>query len=272
VAHNQGIFQARTWAFDYDPVHSFYCGLSMPLELPVGSVTFDGSLTYPATWRVVETLGPVNATPDGYSRAWTFTDTMWFTAQGIYESPEYVGVSALAGFRWDRWDTALRDPHSPATNVGATSNELDEGSLTVDLYLPIIGLKMRMNGFSLGVLGAPVCSGETSQISLVNTTALHQGKGGLGSGYLLEIFGDYGVSGISDISGATEADLSLFWKINKLYAKGEMDGTGINNQSGSMQSSDTFTTIYDRWLFVVGAQINYTLPLTGLSNYVRWFW
>ena len=166
---------------------------------------------------------------------------------------------------------ALRDPHDPATNVGATSSELDEGSLTVDLYLPILGVKMRMNGFSFGLIGAPVCSGDTSQISLVNTTALHQGKGRLGSGYFFEIFGDYSIPGISDISGSTEADLSLFWKINKLHAKGEMDGTGIDNQSGSTQFADTFNTIYDRWLFVVGANINYSLPLSGLANYTTWW-
>ena len=134
---------------------------------------------------------------------------------------------------------------------------------------------MQMNGMSFGVIGFPIFYGDSSQVSLVNTTMLLQGEGHMDSGYFFEIFGDYSILGTSPTSKGKEADFLLFWKINKIYAKGSLDGTGIVNTTGAIQSMDTFTTIFDRWMFVFGAQVDYTLPLSNLANYVRygsWFW
>jgi hypothetical protein len=143
-----------------------------------------------------ETFAIADAPPGG--KTWS-TNTDWWFVDGAL-SYETLGLGKLlAGFRYDRFATNFKDPGNFSGPVGSPS---DTGDVTINCYIPFVGVQLDQgtpggSQLMFRVIGFPWLGGDVLyHDSIGNFSVLTQDRielqKGIGKGYFLEAFAEYG--------------------------------------------------------------------------------
>lgn len=264
--HTVGIGGVVSRLYDYRPMSALYLAADLPMELgSMGKVILSGSLTIPTTNSIDENDFALQGLVAPFGGSGWNTKTMWGTLQGLYVCPAY-GCRALAGFRWDNWQTSLngRFDISPGFAVAAPT---DTGALTINAYVPLVGVATYLRGLTMGMVGFPWVPGDFRYAETRNNAGLRfdSGSGNFKRAWFVEFFTDYRLpmSTLVSLPGAADANLSLFGKFNYMEVKNSFT---LTRQPAAV--SDVFDFAFYRTLFVVGAQANLNF---NMPNVRGWF-
>jgi hypothetical protein len=249
---------------DYATTHALYLGAGIPIDLRTkGIFRLAASVTVP-TARKVEQLTP--DPPADHQRDWS-GKTIWGTVEGLWGYPIGCDVLALAGFRWDHWQTSLKNP-SNWRPIAVRFDPSDTGDLTVNSYLPLVGLVTNQGRFTFGVLGFPVTFGDAEYHESTLGRPRRLGRitehGNFNNGYFLEFFSDMAIAVGPIANNTVDASASLFAKLSFLDARGTaswqrdvLDPLAYNPQFS-----------FRRSIFVIGAEttIQFSIPSMGLGG------
>lgn len=175
---------------EYKTFHTLFFGFRLPVSIsPHTTMRLGGSLIIPAVADVDSF--DYDSSPPLLAREYS-ASTSWSTADAIIGYEIAAGVSALAGFRWDHWQSSFTDPRISPLFIGSLSPS-DRGDFTANAYVPLVGIVTRLGGVSFGVLGFPCAFGDlvdhanaNAGGTLVRTTA----RATFSQGYYAELFGD----------------------------------------------------------------------------------
>ena len=243
----------RPWfdGFDGDNRYtSLYAALALPVSLGrMGTFRASAGIGVPAVG-----LGQVynDFDNDGVLN-WTAkydADTYWATIEGLLSCPVGYNFCALAGFRWDYWQTSYNNPYDTNPAAGTVA----PWYLTVNGFVPLVGLVTEYQGLSFGAVGFPFMPG-TMDIEDPDLKA----NGTFDNGYYVEIFTEY-VAPMFDMGGDLTAAVSFFGKINIMGGASAMTFTDNNN----VDPDEIFDVSVGRTLFLVGvkADFKFNLPTT----------
>jgi len=150
------------------------------------------------------------------------TSTQWYTLEGagIYWGL-YSGLGIIGGFRYDSYCTAFSNPTLfDFTGMGSLSDEAD---LTMNLYLPFVGLVLDQGSVQLGFIGFPTVIGELKYGTTYGGASFAGGwmRGDLGAsfngGYFVELFAQWGTELDIGPGALSSGNLSLFAKYSYLH-------------------------------------------------------
>lgn len=263
-AHGAGIGGVGARLHDYQPTSALYLASELPIDLGrMGKALISGSVTLPATRPLYENDFLFPSGPAFGGSSWS-ADTIWFTVQGLYGYP-MSGLSFLAGFRWDHWQTSLkgRSDISPGFAVASPN---DTGALTLNGFIPLIGTMASYGGATVGVIGFPLYPGDFEYEEVRNLVGprYDSGRAKLEKGYFLEVFGEYGVPMGGGSSFPAAGTLAVFGKIHWVEAK-QGNFTFTRATSGA---TDEFNFWFGRTLLVVGAKANLDFNIPSVRG---WF-
>jgi|SRR5271157_1857704 len=137
---------------------------------------------------------------EGFSGGKTWgTNTDWWFVDGAL-SYDICGLGKLiGGFRYDRFATNFKDPGNFSGALGTPS---DTGDVTINCYIPFVGLQADLgspgvNELMFRVIGFPWVGGDVKyHDSIGNFAVLEQDRielsQGVNKGYFLEAFAEYG--------------------------------------------------------------------------------
>jgi hypothetical protein len=225
-----------------------------------GAVLLSGSLALPSSSPARESAyddaGTLIAT-----RRWS-ADTYWATLEGIWAYPLSGTFSTLGGFRWVCWQTSYK---APVNELGfPTGPVADSGDLTINGYIPLIGLLATYRGLNVGAVGFPTTIGdvEAKEVVLAAGSQFAEVKGTFSGGYFLEVFADYALPFPGGLGPGVDADLSLFGKCSFLEAK----ATPALRWwfGGAFVAEEDYDFSLHRNLFVVGAKATLNFNLAGI--------
>jgi hypothetical protein len=199
-------------------------------------------------------------------KTWS-TNTDWWFVDGAL-SCETSGLGALlAGFRYDRFATNFKNP---GNFFGAAGSSSDTGDVTINCYIPFVGLQVEQGDpagsrLMFRVIGFPWLGGDaTYHDSIGNFTVLTQDRieleKGVGEGYFLEAFGEYGRAVFGD------GQISIFARWNVLH--GNAKQIGITDVLGGTPLTGRYQFAFDRqsWTFGGSFGLAFATPLAG-----NWF-
>jgi hypothetical protein len=215
-----------------------------------------GSEQEPTISTVIVSTSPivVTATVPGLgSRTWN-TRTEWWYLDAAATCSFCTPVKAIAGFRYEHFSTRF---DNPADIFGIVSTTADEADLTINSYLPFVGLQTTAGGPASNVcvrlIGFPWAPG--------NVTHSETGIPGIGSridstrnwnnSYFWEIFAEY------NRSVAANMGFGAFFRWNVLHGQTDLSTT---LPSGIAVSSDAS---FDRNTMTFGGSfsLNFASPL-----------
>jgi hypothetical protein len=180
------------------------------------------------------------------------TNTSWATLEGIFTIPLSCSSGgletyALAGFRWDNWQTTWRNPVRQSGLIGAR-NGTDVATADVNGYIPYVGLLTRMGGVTFSACAFPAVFGNARHSERV-TPAIPGGPvtswGTFKKGYFLETRAEYT---LPVPVGDSDVWFSAFFTYNVLEA-----GMDINYDDSANPTSKQDFRFY-RKLFVLGGK------------------
>jgi hypothetical protein len=246
--------------FEYAPVQAFYLEFRLPVSLSsYCELQLTGGITVPVTVKVEE-LFPQSVFVPGNQRHnadWD-ADTTWGILEGLLSFPLDSGFSVVCGFRWDHWQSSLKNPRN--ISLFSSHNSTDTAALTVNGYLPLIGIVSSVGGFSFGAMGFPVALGDVEVTASQNRfgTLVFRESGHFDSGYFLEIFTELNLPNPGFALAGTDGSVSLFAKLSFYEATDNI----TFSVSGSFSQTDNTDFAFRRTLFVAGgkASINFSLP------------
>ncbi len=174
-------------------------------------------------WAIIPSNQPSNETytilgPLPGSKIWNVTNTDWWFVDGALSYDTCALGKVLAGFRYDRFATNFKDP---GNFVGALGLSSDTGDVTINCYLPFVGLQVDqgVSGQShlmFRIVGFPWVGGDVKyHDSIGNFTVLSQDRIELAKGanraYFFEALAEYeqGVFG--------RGQIGVFAKWNTLH-------------------------------------------------------
>ncbi len=164
---------------------------SCPLGMAVG-----GSFLFPFDERSHETV--VSSAGQAVERTWR-ADTQWWNLQLLLTYDFYPGIAGIAGFRYDSFQVNFRNPSVEV--FGGTAFE-DSSNLTINTYIPFLGLAMattlpRMGlNAEVGVITFPTVLGSVDFVETGQFTVLGQAvqgipvSSGFENGFFLEGFAE----------------------------------------------------------------------------------
>jgi len=195
-------------------------------------------------------------------RTWK-SDTTWGTVEGLLGYSVRGRAWIMGGFRWDYWHTSLTEPRS-ATPGFVAHSETDTANLTLNGYVPIIGVAASALRFTIGALGFPRYYGDFEHAETRNgggLTRLDKGSGTMNGGYMVEAFVEY-CHPVIRMGEHVSGNFSIFGQFNAA----EAESTAQFTRKGDTLQSDTFDFTFRRNLYVVGGKIavNFTAPLSWL--------
>lgn len=249
-------FLERTgeWAYSYN---AFQLGFGAPLALPderrFGTLILGGTIALPSSGEAQEsfTTGAVTL----HKRKWA-ANTSYATLEGIWACPAYKAWRLLGGFRWVNWQTRYERPFD-SLPLGA-SLPTDTADLTLNAYLPLVGLSTTARGVRVGVLGFPTTTGTLEhKESFTGAISRIEIRGKLHAGYFAEAFVEYDAPSF-DLPGLS-GGLSVFAKASALRSTAntqlEQALTGI---------SDDYRFTVQRTLFFLGVKAKFEFQLGAL--------
>ena len=252
-------FAERTgdWAYNYD---AFQIGLALPISLGdegrFGTFVVGGTVAIPSSAQGEEIFTNGGSPPATlHARKWT-ADTYYATAEGLWAYPVLGDWIALAGFRWVYWQTTYTNPF----DVRGSSLPTDTADVTVNAYLPLLGIMSKMGGLTVGAVGFPTALGDVTHYESFNGSNSHiKVSGGFDGGYIAEVFVDYAVS-LQD-SPILSSAFSAFSKAAFLTTEGvvklEQTLTGI---------SEEYDFRLQRNLLFLGAKGTINFDIAGLVD------
>jgi hypothetical protein len=201
------------------------------------------------------------------ARTWT-AELQWWNVEAGAEYQPWDGLAVLAGFRYDSLQTRLSDPSTMMNAAGFRRGfETDEGEVTINCYMPYVGLRIDSGNpdpaFKVGVIGSPWLPGEVDrEFTLVTERRRRRpplfkrfdASGTFDSGYLLELFAEYGVNR----SGFRAA---LLAKYSLVYARATLEKKRITVGDGRFFADiEPVTFSFTRNLWILGGTFSLELP------------
>jgi hypothetical protein len=246
-----GVAQAE---YDYE-YSSFYTAATLPISMgDYGAFLFSGSYAIPSGSPGRESLYALGSVPIA-NRIWS-ADTSWATVEGIWAYPLSGTFSALVGFRWVNWQTSYK---SPSDFVWGGYLPSDSADVTVNGYVPFVGLLATYRGLNVGAVGIPTTVGEVEHNEVFGGAGLAlEAKGTFTGGYFFEMFADYTLPLPGGMGPGIDADLSLFGKCSFLEVEATPDLTWIGVGTEEMDFR------LQRNLFIVGAKATLNFNLAGM--------
>ncbi len=250
-----GVRQAE-WDYDYA---SFYMAGTLPVSLgDRGALLLSGSVAIPSTSQGRETVYNNAFAPVG-RRLWS-ADTYTGTLEAIWAYPLSGTFSALAGFRWVYWQTSYKNPK---VQVPFSYANTDSGDVTLNGYVPFVGLLATYGGLNVGAVGIPTTVGNLVHNEVfggVNAIVL-KATGAFTGGYFFEMFADYGMPMPGSLVAGYDADVALFGKCSFLAIDAsptlDWDVVGV-------KFTETMDFTLQRNLFVLGAKATLNFNIAGL--------
>jgi len=253
------------WAYDYD---TFQVGFGLPITLgdegQFGQFIISGTYALPVSSDGEELLTDAAAPPTSLlSRKWS-ADTTYGTLEGVLAYPVYDTWYALAGFRWVSWQTTYKNPKDSNGGLGATV--LDEADVSVNGYVPFIGVMTSMRGLTVGAVGIPTTLGTVEHRETIGALRL-KGKGDLDGGYFAEVFLDYSTPTF-EMPGLS-AGISVFCKASWLRTTTDLKLEELSTPIAPQE----YDFALQRNLFFVGgkATFDFTLPDLWKSSRILYY-
>jgi hypothetical protein len=188
-------------------------------------------------------------------------DTYWAILEASWAHPLRNGLSILAGFRYDCWQTSFRDPRNTTKGTWPQATDRDSVYLTVNSYLPFAGIMGSLGGLTLGAIGLPMYFGGAKSEGAENQLGplLLKTEVNFNSGQFVEVFAEYLLSPLQPVRGL-DASVAIFGKFNAVGGK----SAGILGASGNVESRNPYNFIFRRNLFIFGAKatFNFDLPVS----------
>jgi hypothetical protein len=192
------------------------------------------------------------------ARKWD-ADTYYTTVEGLWAYPVLTGWSALAGFRWIYWQTSYTNSYD--ITLGSLT---DTGDVTINGYVPFVGIMTKRGGFTIGAVGIPTTVGTVEhKESVLGSTNRLVVTGDLSGGYFAEIFAEYGIPAY-DAMGVM-ADFSIFCKVSWLHATSTVTMQDLSTAGGFATPRD-FDFILDRNLLFLGAKTTLNFDLSQYTG------
>jgi hypothetical protein len=244
------------WDYAYS---SFYVAATVPVSLEgYGAALLSGSFAIPTASPGRETLYETVTDLLLATRRWS-ADTYWATLEGIWAYPLSNTFTALASFRWVCWQTSYKSP----------TNELDPGlyavtdkaDVTVNGYVPFVGLMVTYRGLNVGAVGIPTTIGDVLHNEVFGAGPfVLEAKGTFTGGYFFEMFADYSLPVPGTLGPGFDTDVSLYSKFSLL----EIQASPTVRWTGAAVGEEERDFSLHRNLFVIGAKATMNFNLAGL--------
>jgi hypothetical protein len=242
------------WDYEYS---SFYTAATLPVSVgDYGAAIISGSLALPSASPGRESFydptGVLSAT-----RRWS-ADTYWATLEAIWAYPLSGTFTALTGFRWVNWQTSYKSPINELGPYAPT----DTADVTVNGYVPFVGLLVTYGDLNVGAIGLPTTVGELEHNESFGLLGLSlKAKGTFTGGYFFEMFADYKLPLPGGLGPGVDADLSLFSKCSFLEVIAQPT---LRWGLGGGFTEEDYDFRLQRNLFVVGAKATLNFNIAGL--------
>jgi hypothetical protein len=241
------------------PVSGLWLGLAAQASLtdPIGLYA-DAWMIVPSNRESEETYSVAPSVLGG--KTWR-TSTEWWLLNGALTYSTCNLGRLVAGFRYDRFATNLKDPDN---FVGALGLSSDRGDITINCYVPFIGVQMDQGSLvgsrlMFRIIGFPWLGGDVKyHDSIGNFVIIEQDRielsKGLGKGYFLEVFAEY----VRPVFGSGQ--IGVFARWNMLHGNGER--IGITDVLGGFPLTGRYQFAFDRQSWTLGGNIrlNFNLP------------
>lgn len=225
------------------PLRGLWLGAGGTIELGDGlGAMVGGSYLVPADGSSEEVY---NDGVGDLRRSWE-SSVQWWTLEGA-GTYAFLGTTvAMAGFRYDSFRL---DFHDPEDATFATSRPSDEADVTIQGYLPFVGMMavhdVNPSYVRAGLIGFPVVLGHVDyKQTFGGIPARLEGSGDFNAGYFVEAFAEYSRT----VSSATVGVFAR-WSMIHAEADADLDATGFG--------SDTFRFTMDRRVWILGGSIGY---------------
>jgi hypothetical protein len=262
TAEENGLGGVTERQYDYSTLSGFIFGGQLQTKLSSCTTAFvSSSITAPIVADLrAEDYDPPDNLLGG--RSWK-SDTIWGTVEGLLGYSVLGRAWILGGFRWDFWQTSLTEPTNASLGFVAHS-ETDTASLTLNGYVPLIGVAASASRITLGALGFPRFYGDFKYAENRNgggIQRLDKGSGRMNGGYMVEAFAEYSHPVIR-MGEHVSGNFSIFGQFNTV----EAESVTQFSRTGGIFQNDTFNFTFRRNIFVVGGKIaiNFTVPLSWL--------
>jgi hypothetical protein len=206
------------------------------------------------TLTTIGAVSPVTvAVPTVGNRTWN-TRTEWWYLDAAATWACCTPLKVLAGFRYEHYSTSFDNP----TDIyGVPSNLNETADLTVNSYLPFIGLQTRIGDSGSNVLvrwiGFPIAPAnltfsETNAVSLGNRV---DSTGNWSNSYWMEVFAEY------NRNFAAGMGIGAFFRWNLYHAQASLTTNPLGFSGVSSDAS------FDRNTITLGGNIllNFGSPL-----------
>ncbi len=244
------------------PIKGLWLGRAVQVSLWRGIDFFtDYWVLVPANQPSDETFSLTDGSSGG--KTWSTNTEWWFTDAALTCQTCGLG-ELLAGFRYDRFDTSFKDPGNFFGPIGSSSNT---GDVTINCYIPFVGLQTNQgtqggSQLMFKVIGFPWLGGDVIyHDSIGNFTLLTQDRieldKGVGKGYFLEAFAEYGQAVFSS------GKVSVFGRWNLLH--GSAKRIDITDVLGGTPLTGEYQFAFDRQSWTLGGSFSlaFTIPWIG---------
>ncbi|HTY24362.1 MAG TPA: hypothetical protein VMC85_14600 [Desulfomonilaceae bacterium] len=180
---------------DFSDPGGLWLGISKYCQIAdkVG-IMASGWYLFPADGDAEESYGFPNVAAG--NRVWTTKRSWgWIDAAMVLGSP--CGLNLITGFRWDSYSVGLSNPTPTNPSLPSRGTPLDEGDLTMNSYIPLIGTQFCCGGPCCGllvrVLGFPWVPGNLTygETGFLGITSRLRAEGNYDTAYFLEVFSEY---------------------------------------------------------------------------------
>lgn len=206
-----------------------------------------------------ETFSLTDGPPGG--KTWS-TNTDWWFVDGALSYDTCGLGKLLAGFRYDRFATNFKDPGNFS---GAAGSPSDTGDVTINCYIPFVGVQTDLgtsggNQLMFRVIGFPWLGGDAKFHDSIGTSfVLTQDRielaKGVGKGYFFEAFAEYGRA----VFGSGR--VAVFGRWNVLH--GNAKRIDISDVFAGVPLVGGYQFAFDRqsWTFGGSFSLAFTTPL-----------
>jgi hypothetical protein len=208
----------------------------------------------------------IAAAPPG-SKTWNSTKTDWWFIDGALSYDTGGLGKVLAGFRYDHFATNFENP---GDFVGALGLSSDRGDVTVNCYLPFIGIQTDQGSpggrqLMFRVIGFPLMAGDVKYHDSIGSFGgivqdrIELSKG-FGKGYFLEAFAQYA----QPVFGSGQ--IGVFGRWSMLH--GDSGQIAITDVLGGFPLTGKYQFVFERQSWTLGGSFifDFNLPLGFLGT------